>query len=60
MNIIVVSDHGMAKLADDFQIPINQYIDMSMIELDKIYFASVTNIFPKKKEDVIFVIFLQH
>lgn len=54
MNIVVVSDHGMAALDKDFQIPLDNYTDINKIDLNKTVFATVSNIYPKSNIDVSF------
>jgi predicted AlkP superfamily pyrophosphatase or phosphodiesterase len=52
LNIVIVSDHGMASLEDNYQIPLEKYIDINAINLNKTVFATVSNIYPKSNSDV--------
>ena len=35
LNIVIVSDHGMASLEDNYQIPLEKYIDINTINFDR-------------------------
>ena len=54
LNIVIVSDHGMASLNKDYQIPLEKYIDINRINLNKTVFATVSNIYPIFDSDVNF------
>ena len=48
LNIVVVSDHGMAQLDKDFQVPLAEHLDLaSTIDLNKTIFGAISNIYPQ-------------
>ena len=47
LNIVVVSDHGMAELKQDFQVPLAEQLNLeATIDLNKTVFGAVSNIYP--------------
>ena len=52
INIIIISDHGMANLNDDFKIYIEDLIDTNLIDMNKTVLGVVSLIYPKKNEEV--------
>ena len=46
MNLIVLSDHGMAPMKDDRTIFIDQYIDVTLMEKFKTLYGIVSHIYP--------------
>lgn len=52
LNLILISDHGMAKLKDNELILINKYIDMKLLDQNKSYCAEVSNIYPSSNNNV--------
>lgn len=55
LNIVVVSDHGMAELDSNHQIGLNEYLNISNIDLNKTVFAVTSNIYPKEDVSVSFM-----
>ena len=45
MNVVIVSDHGMADMLDT--IIVSKFVDMSLIDTTKTIFGIVSNIYPK-------------
>jgi predicted AlkP superfamily pyrophosphatase or phosphodiesterase len=52
MNILVVSDHGMALYDEKRFINISNYVDTSNIDFQKTTFSTVSNIFLKSNDNV--------
>jgi hypothetical protein len=50
MNILVVSDHGMADMTNN--INLDNYVDMKLIDNFKTNYGIVSNIYPYKPENV--------
>jgi hypothetical protein len=47
LNMVVVSDHGMAELMKDFQVPLAEHLNLNeTIDLNKTVFGAVSNIYP--------------
>ena len=55
INIIIISDHGMANLKNDYKIYIEDLIDINLIDMNKTVLGVVSLIYPKPNEPVIFV-----
>ncbi len=58
MNILVVSDHGMALFDEKRFINISIYVDVSTIDFQKTTFGTVSNIFLKSNDHVILILSL--
>lgn len=58
LNIINLSDHGMAELSKDQFVFIKDYVDSNLIDFNKSVFAIVSSIYPKSEDKVIFLYFL--
>ncbi|RNA09245.1 alkaline phosphatase family [Brachionus plicatilis] len=50
LNIILVSDHGMANFAPNHYVFIKDYVNTDLIDMDKSVFHVVSNIFPKSDD----------
>jgi predicted AlkP superfamily pyrophosphatase or phosphodiesterase len=55
INIVLVSDHGMAELDEKEFLVLQDYIDVNLVDLSKSVFSEVSNIYPKSEENVIFL-----
>jgi hypothetical protein len=51
LNILVVSDHGMADMTNN--INLDTYVNMSLIDYGKTNYGIVSNIYPYKPANVI-------
>lgn len=57
INIIVLSDHGMASALDK-PIVATDYIDNMLVDLNRTIFGYVSNIYPNHPEQVAFITIL--
>ena len=52
LNIITLSDHGMAELAKDQFVFIKDYVDPNLINFNKSVFSIVSSIYSKSEDKV--------
>ncbi len=52
LNIIIVSDHGMAQMKTNATQIVSKYVDLNLIDSNKTIYGIVSNIYPKNESMV--------